>query len=280
MRYPSEIEIEDYIYDHHFEGRCVLPAVEALILLAKTVQANFPDLDLHWLKKASFSRFLILPPDVHHLPVIVGLDHSPDGSVSAALMTSVRSKTGGIGRNLEHARVEFLPADSSLNSKLLFPDQKKPERDAFWVPADSIYPGLIPFGKAFQNVTGPLSLWPTEASASLSGGERDPENTPLGSPFPLDAAFHVACIWGQRFTGLVLFPIGFEKRNIYWRTKEREVYLGRIFPTGRSQNVFLFDALILDSHGVVYEEIRGIQMQDVTQGRLQPPPWIKEPRLV
>ena len=172
------------------------------------------------LSKARFPRFLVIPPDEHHLPVIVEIDHSPEGSVSATLMTSVRSKTGGIGRNLAHARVEFPQADSSPDSEPLFPDKEKPEEGPFMVPADLIYPGLIPFGKSFQNVTGPLSLWPAEASAFLSGGESGPENETLGSPFPLDAAFHVACVWGQRFTGQVLFPTGFEKRIICQRTKK------------------------------------------------------------
>ncbi len=45
MRYPLEIEVGDYIYDHHFEDRCVLPAVEALIILAKVVQSHFPNVD-------------------------------------------------------------------------------------------------------------------------------------------------------------------------------------------------------------------------------------------
>jgi hypothetical protein len=275
MRCSLEIEIGGYLYDHHFEGRCVLPAVEALIVLAKIVEDHFPDVPLLRLSKALFPRFLVIPPDGHHLPAIVETDHSPEGSVLATLMTSVRSKTGGIGRNLAHARVEFPPADS-LDSEPLFPDRKKPDEDPFMVPADLIYPGLIPFGKAFQNVSGPLSLWPAEASAFLSGGESGPENTTLGSPFPLDAAFHLACVWGHRFTGQVLFPTGFEKRIICQRTKKGDTYLGRIFPTGSSLNVFLFDALILDSQGAVYEDIRGIQMQDVSQGRLRPPSWIRD----
>jgi len=83
---------------------------------------------------------------------------------------------------------------------------------------------------------------------------------------------------GQRFTEYVLFPVGFEKRIIHQKTKKGDLYLGRIMPVAMGQNLFLFDALLIDSQGSVCEEIRGIQMQDVSQGRLHPPLWIKELR--
>ncbi|MHB8842595.1 MAG: polyketide synthase dehydratase domain-containing protein [Candidatus Aquicultor sp.] len=276
MRYPLEIEVDDYLFGHHFEGRCVLPAVEALIILAKAVQTHFPNMDMGCLNKARFPRFLIIPPEMRHLPVIIELDRTPNGGISALLMTSVRSKTGGIGRNLEHARVEFFLDLSTPFSSPPLTEIEDPEGPAITVTAGSIYPVLIPFGKAFHNIISPVSLWPGEASAHISGGEEGPEDTLLGSPFPLDAAFHVACIWGQRFTEQVLFPMGFENRIIHQRTKKGGVYHGRIFPGGSRQNVFMFNALIIDEQGTVCEEIRGIQMQDVSQGRLHPPLWIKE----
>jgi hypothetical protein len=276
MRYPLEIEVHDYLYDHHFEGRCVLPAVEALEFLAKVVLDHFSDWNVSCLTKARFFRFLIIPPGTHHLPVMVEVDNTSNGHISARLMTSMRSKSGGIGRNLEHVRVEFPLADPSLNSKPLFPHTGKPKGDAFIVPAESLYPELIPFGKAFQNISGPVSLWPGEASSSLAGGDCPAEDDRLGSPFPFDAVFQVACIWGQRFTEYVLFPLGFEKRTIRKKTKKGEVYYGRIIPVAIGQNPFLFDALIFDSQGSICEEILGIQMQDVSQGRLHPPLWIKE----
>jgi hypothetical protein len=276
MLHSLEIEVGDYLYDHHFEGRCVLPAVEALIILAKVVRAQFPGINIRYLNTARFSRFLIIPPGVQHLPVIVEADNTTDEGISARLMTSVRSKTGDIGRNLEHARVEFSPVDITQNPVPPVPVSDNPEGSGLLVPEELIYPGLIPFGKAFQNIIGPVSVWPGGASASLSGGDYGKEDDGLGSPFPLDAAFHVACVWGQRFTGQVLFPVGFEKRTIHQKTKRRNLYPGRIIPAGGDRNAFLFDALIIDEQGTVCEEIRGIQMQDVSQGRLRPPLWIKE----
>jgi hypothetical protein len=280
MRYSLEIEVSDYLFDHHFEGRCVLPAVEALIILAKAVQVHYPKVDLHYLNQARFPRFLVIPPETHHLPVMVETEDTLSGGISAVLMTSVRSKTGGIGRTLEHARVEFFGKETSLSFASPFVDGETAGEPVLIIPVESIYPGLIPFGKAFRNIIGQVSVWPGGASAHLSGGEEGPEDTVLGSSFPLDAAFHLACIWGQRFTNQVLFPIGIEKRVIHRKTQKGGTYLGRNVPVVTGQIPFLFDALILDSQGTVCEEIRGIQMQDVSQGRLHPPLWIKELRPV
>lgn len=276
MRYSLEIEIGGYLFDHHFEGRCVLPAVEALIILAKVVQAHFPNINIHCLNAALFHRFLIIPQEAHHLPALVEVDHTTNGGISARLMTSVRSKTGGIGRSLEHARVEFSPVDITQNQLPAWPVSDKPEGSGLLVPKELIYPGLIPFGKAFQNIIGPVSVWPGGASAPLSGGDYGKEDDWLGSPFPLDALFHVGCVWGQRFTEQVLFPVGFEKRTIHRKTQKGRIYQSRVFPLAVEQNPFLFNALILDSQGTLCEEIRGIQMRDVSQGRLRPPLWIKE----
>jgi hypothetical protein len=112
--------------------------------------------------------------------------------------------------------------------------------------------------------------------AFLSGRESEADGALLGSPFPFDAAFHLACIWGQRFTETVPFPTGFEKRTIYQKTKKSDSYIGRIIPVAVNQRPLIFDALIFDLPDTLCEDIRGIEMQDVSQGRLRPPLWIKE----
>jgi hypothetical protein len=228
------------------------------------------------LTKARFPRFLIIHPEMHHLPVVVEIDQTPKGGISTRLMTSMRSKTGGISRNLEHARVEFSQADSFPGASPLLADKENPKGPDILVSKELVYPGLIPFGKAFQNIIGPVSLWPEEASGYLSGGDCGKEDDRLGSLFPLDAALQVACIWGQRFTEYVLFPTGIEKRIIHQKTKKNGLYTGRVFPTGVEKNQFFFNAWIIDDQGAVCEEIRGIQMQDISQGRLHPLLWIKE----
>jgi hypothetical protein len=86
---------------------------------------------------------------------------------------------------------------------------------------------------------------------------------------------HAACVWGQRFSEIVPFPTGFEKRIIYQKTKKGGSYLGRVVPVNVKPNSLIFDIWIYDPEGTIYESVSGIQMRDVSQGRLRPPHWIK-----
>jgi hypothetical protein len=86
---------------------------------------------------------------------------------------------------------------------------------------------------------------------------------------------HAACVWVQRFCGMVPFPTGFEKRLIYKKTKKGDVYLGRVVPVNSESDSLVVDIWIYDSDGVIYESITGVQMRDVSQGRMRPPEWIK-----
>lgn len=275
MRHLLEIEMGRYLYDHQLEGQCVFPAVEALIVLARIVQSNFPQARMGCLLKARFPRFLQVSSERGTLSVFVEVEHTDHGSLAARMMTAVRSKIAGIGRNLEHARVEFLVGDPFQNPVTTWPDLDKPEGHGLTIPADAIYRELIPFGPAFQNIIGPMSVCPQGALAALSGGGPGPDEALLGSPFPCDAAFQMACVWGQCFTQYILFPIGFEKRIIHQRTIKGGFYQGRIRPVAVKQQLFVFDALIHDLQGTICEEIRGIQMRDGSQGRLSPPVWVK-----
>jgi hypothetical protein len=152
---------------------------------------------------------------------------------------------------------------------------KKLEGNCISVPSTTIYRDLVPFGTAYQNIVGDLSVSPEGALAYLSGGGNEADEDLLGSPFPLDAAMHAACVWGQRFGGIVPFPTGFEKRVIYQKTKKGGAYLGRIVPVKVNHESLIFDAWIYDLDGIMFESISGIQMRDVSQGRLLPPDWIK-----
>ena len=274
-RYPWNIEVYPYLQDHHFEGKVILPAVEVLIVLAKVVKINFPPINISCLHKARFFRFLSISPDTRRLEVFVDIETTDDGVVVASLLTSVKSKTGTISRTVEHARVEFAAADSAPSFVPPFRVVKKLEGDYISVPSTTIYRELVPFGTAYQNIIGDLSVSPEGALAYLSGGGNEADEDLLGSPFPLDAAMHAACVWGQRFTDIVSFPTGFEKRVIYQKTKKGGAYLGRVVPVKVNHESLIFDAWIYDSDGIIYESISGIQMRDVTQGRLRPPQWIK-----
>ena len=261
--------------DHHLEGKVVLPAVETLIALAHVVKLNYRQMKFHCLLKASFPRFLFIAPETQRLAVWVDIENVGNDKITAMLLTSIKSKQSAIRRALEHARVEFSTDDSAPCPTAPFRVGEKLGGKCMRVPAAAIYRELVPFGTAYQNILGDLAVSPEGALAYLSGGNDEADETLLGSPFPLDAAMHAACVWGQRFNGTVAFPTGFEKRFIYQKTKKGGSYLGRVVPVNVDQESLMFDAWIYDLDGVIYEAISGIKMRDVTQGRLHPPQWIK-----
>jgi hypothetical protein len=274
-RYPVEIKVYPYLQDHYFEGQTIFPAVEALIVMAKAATANFPQVNVCHQRQARFPRFLSIDPQEQTKKVFADIAKAADGTLSVAISSMAKAKTGIISRTLEHAYVEFAtspaedhPASSSLNWNHL-------GGKLFNVPAAVIYRELVPFGKAYQNIVGDLAMTPAGAIAHLYGGEGETNEDIIGSPFPLDAALHAACCWGQRYISIVAFPVGFEKRIIYRKTKKERKYIGRIIPVNISRESLMFNALISDLDGIMYESVSGIQMRDVTQGRLRPPEWIK-----
>lgn len=273
MRYPYDMQVSPYLRDHYWEGKAVLPAVETMIILARAVKAHCPQLEINCLRHASFSRFLTIAPATDCLPLLIDMQGSNGGGMIASLSTSIQSKTAGIRREVEHASVEFSPADFPGGDTPPFQKVNKLEGDCISVSAGTIYRDLVPFGKAYQNIVGDLSVSPEGALAYVSGGGEADDDL-LGSPFPLDAVLHAACVWGQRFAGRVCLPVGFERRIIYQKTKKGEEYLGRIIPVSVTGDVVIFDAWIY-KNDVLCEKINGIQMKDVTKGRIVPPDWIR-----
>ncbi len=274
-RFPFSLEVSPYLCDHRLEGKVILPAVEALIALAHVVKLHFPQIRLNCLLKANFPHFLFIAPEAQRLEGFVDIDRVGNDNITAVLLTSMKSKNSAISRALENARVEFATVDSAPCPVVPFRVPEKLEGKCISIPAATIYRELVPFGRAYQNIIGDLAVSPEGALAYLSGGNCEANESLLGSPFPLDAAMHAACVWGQRFSGIVPFPTAFDKRLIFQKTKKGGSYLGRVVPVKIDHESLMFDAWIYDSNGVIYEAISGIKMRDVTQGRLQPPQWIK-----
>ncbi|MGD0277777.1 MAG: polyketide synthase dehydratase domain-containing protein [Smithella sp.] len=274
-RHHNYIEVYPYLRDHHIEGKVILPAVEALIVLARAVKTNYPQVNISCLQKANFSRFLSISPDTKRQPVLVDIENSRDGVIIASLLTSIKSKTSMISRKVEHASVEFPAADSAAYLPPSFRMVKKLEGSCISVPSAAVYRELVPFGGAYQNIIGDLSVSPKGVHAFISGGDNEADESLLGSPFPMDAVLHAACVWGQRFAGIVSFPVGFEKRVIYQKTKKGKEYLGRVVPVSVTKESLILDAWIYNLDDVMCESISGIQMRDVSLGRLSPPQWIR-----
>ena len=274
-RFPFIIEIRPYLRDHFFEGKAIFPAVEALITLAQAVSSRYPQATLHMLNGAYFPRMLAIEPAGERQDVQIEIEASA-GGIRASLLTSLKIKNSIMSRTLEHARVTFVQNMVLPEPAMSFGTVRKMESECIHVPAVSIYRELIPFGLSYQNIIGDLAVSAQGALANISGGSGEANDSFLGSPFALDATMHAACVWGQRFTDMVPFPVGFDQRIIYAPAKKGGSYLARIVPVDVRREPLIFDAWIFDQNGIICESISGLRMRDVTQGRMRPPQWIKD----
>ena len=111
---PLEIPLHAYLFDHRFEGRAVLPAVEAMHLLAVSTRSELPDAPLECMREGAFDKFLYLEDlaDSTATTALNEIEDDPGGGVRAKLLTRNRSKAAGITRLKEHVRITF---DKSLH---------------------------------------------------------------------------------------------------------------------------------------------------------------------
>ena len=276
IRIPVKIEIHPYLMDHHFEGDMVLPAVEAIQVLAASVKKFRVDAHFSQMTRARFEKFLYIQPGIKQVKAYNDIELLGNGDVSATLLTKTRSKKTAITRIKEHARICFSQKSDTDQESPFNPPQPLEGR-RFSIPAHRIYRDLVPFGPAYQNLKEILHFSENGIIVKIFAPEHNCKQTSpksLGSPCPLDAAFHAACVWGQRFEKVVAFPVGFEKRQIFNPTKPGETYISHIIPMQTKAGVLIFDIWISDSHGHLFETAFGVQMKDASGGRLKPPRWI------
>jgi hypothetical protein len=274
FRLPITITVQPWFRDHCFAGKVILPAVETLALLAQEVKRFRPDVDVSRMYAAGFAKFLEIGPDEKELEVIVEIHQQGSDFLTVKLITKIQRKA--ISRVIEHGRVTFSPPQSDLSSQAN-PTPFALTKSAFKVSAEKIYRELVPFGKAYQNIIGDMYVseqgaWAKLMAPDLPLSGRDGLS---GSPFPLDAAFHAACVWGQRYTGFIPFPVGFSSRTISRFTEPATAYETRVIPLEVKADEITFDLWIHNSKGVLFETVCGIKMRDVSGGRLKPPAWIK-----
>jgi hypothetical protein len=275
VRLPLNIRIAPYLRDHQVQGRTVFPAAETLNVLASSVQAYQPETPVRYMVQASFPRFLPIGMQESGIEAFLELDIRENGDIVSKLLTKGMSRNGLIGRAREHAEVRFkkeiphIPVPPYQQATRL-------EGKGFNVTADRLYRELVPFGPSYRNVTeDTLTLTEAGAVAHLSSGSIHEASGILGSPFPMDAALHCACVWGQRFSGIVAFPVGFEERFIFRPTATGEAYFCRVLPVMTSAQPLIFDLWIYGFDGVPYEALLGVAMKDVTAGRMKPPDWVR-----
>jgi hypothetical protein len=274
-RLPLAIPNSAWLQDHRFMGQAVLPGVWALEHLARAVGNAFPDTPLTSCAAVRFEKFLALPPtDITSIDAFVELVPLSDGVVEASLQTRHVAARSGIARMKTHARACFGRSAEAGEDPRSTPTVGV---DAFSVSPERIYTEMVPFGNAFQNIVSPVRLASGGAHAVVSGGNPDKGDTTLrlGSPFALDAAFHAACAWAQRFWGIVAFPVALRQRLIRQRTCCGRQYEATIRFRGEEGGALSFDLCLRDSEANICEAIRGLVMRDVSGGKLQPPGWIR-----
>jgi hypothetical protein len=270
------IDIASYLGDHCFEGRAVLPAVEAVRVVAAAVRDFRLETAISWMTAARFDKFLFLEPGSRQIAAQVDLAVHANGDITAGLLTRSRAPKVAITRVKEHAKLCF---------PIIKPDAPRPavqrlsvlEGKCVEIPANVIYRELVPFGPAYHNIRDGVQLAESGALAEIglpaAGDDVGPAQE-LGSPFALDAAFHAACVWGQRYAGIVAFPVGFEQRVVTKPTIAGQTCNCRIIPVKKSPDLLVFDIWIYDRNGSLFETVSGVRMRDVSAGRMKPPDWI------
>ena len=273
IRLPLRISVQPYLRDHQFNGKMIYPAAEILQQLAGSLLAHDPGAPVFCMRAASFDRFLQIGDLQTEISASHELEVYDNGHRLSRLLTTTGIPGMAIKRTMVHAAVDFTMQHAEEPP---FPLDRAAALDGVTcdIPADTLYRELVPFGPAYRNVTGSLCL----AEDGAIGHARAPINKascfPLGSPFPFDAALHAACAWGQRFHGIVAFPVGFAKRTIIKPTVPGGLYRFRVTPLSAAGAVLRFDIRIYDSTGNLCEETLGMRMKDVSGGRVKPPGWI------
>ncbi|SPD74823.1 conserved hypothetical protein [uncultured Desulfobacterium sp.] len=272
---PVDIAVFPYMMDHRFMGHAVLPAVEAMQVLAAFVKEARPDANVTFLTEAKFAKFLYIKPGSEFIAAFADISIYENGDVIASLITKTTSQKSRITRTKEHAAIRF-PGSVMHIPQIPLDITASLEGISFDIQAERIYSDLVLFGPAYHNIKGLLHVSYDGAIAEISSPIKpgNDENELLGSPFILDAAFHAACVWGQRFRRIVAFPVGVERRMVFKQTGPDQLFFCRIIPVMTESDFLVFDAWIYDSDGTLFEAVSGIQMRDVSGGAMKPPQWV------
>ena len=277
IKLPLTIDVFSYLRDHHFQGRAVLPAVESMRLIAASVSTFLPEVDLCVLTNATFKKFLLISPQDKQINAFTEIEVSSDGLISARLITKNSSPhNSGFTRIKEHALIHFNDNNDQDAETTDAPEPIEPDKSTIDVSTEKIYRDLVPFGPCYHNLVGSLKLSKKGADATIHAPEYPASSNPIGSPFPLDAAFHAACVWGQRYTDIVGFPVGFEKRIIFHPTRPGQTYQSQIIPIQISPDMIKFNIWIYKGENELFEFMQGVEMRDVSAGKLIPPAWLRE----
>ena len=272
--FPLKIQHHSYLMDHRFEGNAVFPAVEAMQLLAASAKSYFPEINPNIISDAKFEKFLYLHENQPGTEIFNEISAGEDDRLASRLFSRTKSKTLSISRLKEHVSLSF---QTRWNSELSLPPVEKLadlESKTFCIPASTVYHELVPFGPSYHNIIGDLLLSEKGALATIHAPLYHASSEPLGSPFPLDAAFHAACAWCQCFLKFIGFPVGFKKRQVIHETLPGKEYIARVIPIQTASDELICDLWIWNQDGRFFEAVSGLMMRDVSGGKKRPPQWI------
>lgn len=275
-RTAVDIPVAPWFADHFINGRIVLPAVEIMLLLAAEIARTHPGMDIRRMENVRFPKFLEIPAGSTSVTALIEERHGKNGSIRAALLSRMRYKT--VTRLKEHGEIIFSPAREGGGKIISREAAILLSNPVTEVAAEDIYRELVPFGPAYHTLRETLHLAGTFARGTVHAPELpvgDWVRENLGSPFPLDGAFHAACVLGQCVAGFVPFPVELACRVIYKPTRPGVSYLTRVELISRKQDELVFDLSISDGKGEMYEKVAGLRMRDVSGGRIKPPEWVK-----
>jgi hypothetical protein len=274
-RIPVAIDVQPWFADHCFDGKVVLPAVETMAMLATEVAGNHPEIDVRVMNNVRFARFLEIPVGSSSVAALIECRQHENGSIHAKLLSRRPGKT--MTRLQEHGEVLFSPAGENQTPVFEF-DREPQTAPAMMIPAEQVYRKLVPFGPGYHTLQGDLHLGDKVAWGRLQApvvAISDRVQELVGSPFPLDGAFHAACVLGQRTVDFVPFPVGFDRRIILNPTQSGGSYHAKVKLLSQTRDELLFDLHIFDDQGQVFEQVTGLRMRDVSGGKIKPPEWMK-----
>lgn len=272
-RQDMNIPIDSYIHDHKYNNSIVLPGVTALQKLAQSTQEHIPALNVRHFYNIAFERFLFINDDEKEIHALNEIIEYNNGMVSSSLITEIITKIG-IKRQKKHV-ISYFNKNIS-NSELGITDNLHSiKSNGFQIPINRIYQDLIQFGNSFHNITDKVYISDLGSVAVVKSPSVSFEIGQLGSPFPLDAAFQCANIWGQRYCNIIGFPVALKERIIHIPTSQNIKYICMIMPIDATHDTMRFDIRITDNKNILHEEIKGLLLRDISAGKTKPPQWIK-----
>ncbi len=219
---PVKIFVHDYLKDYGFDGKCVLPAVEAMRILASSTIGHLPGTNIRYMLDASFDKFLYIRPGNDRIQAFNEITVDQNGLVMSKLITKS-------GSPLEHARISFSPGKRPDNTRPLDLASAL-EGICVQISSERLYKDYIPLGPSYRNVSGTVFVSEKGAITDVKASIHEPFAYPPGSSFPLDAAFHAACAWRLRNSESTWFPAGFKKRLVFHRMVPGKTYTVKITP--------------------------------------------------